>query len=512
MIQLRRLLVVALGLCASTLSAALWSGTTGDPQGWKYSDWFGWFWSPSEDAGWLYHETLGWLYAEGTDQSAIDFYAADLEWLYSGDGTYPVFYGYTLEEWYNYAYADDAGNPYWWIYDQDVFATRSTLGFLTQTNALLASAWAGNFTDQRTYFWEFWAYLTATTDGVPFFESYFTRDEIFDADGGDADNDYDTPNQHDDSVSGAGSITSLLFNEAATDFIRRNAFNYQQTFLDLSAQFTQDNTPPADRTISFPAASIGLKPLWFPILNRASAQARVLPIWDGEPQYPVTAQTPDAANPPLPTDSLLGFKRAVVVSVTGDPVPDSTTATIDWNGVADYQAEVVPLADFYYQLVTEANLAEAQAAVDDSYPTLAGELRPGDFLLLVGMHILPEAEEAGKVLATYWWHPEPDTGPYSGGRPPSVTGVFRNYVMNTIFESSQTPEYDGSPFIIFNPYLEAAEAGGAASNCFTCHSFAGLNKFPPSPDPRTEAPDDEFANSVGFDGWWSLAFETIPAE
>ncbi|WOO41296.1 hypothetical protein [Rubellicoccus peritrichatus] len=492
--------------------AALWTDSSGDPNGWKYTDWFGFFWSPDQEQGWLYHETLGWLYAAGETQADIDFYADDLKWLYSSDAEYPVFYSYAKEDWLNYTTATDPDNPYWWSYGEQVFVTRGTLGFNIDTADLLASAWAGNFNDQRQYFWEFWSYVTALGENeLPLFESYFTRDEIFSEDGGDSANDFEVPDQHDrlaDS-SGAGTITSLFFNEAATDFIRRNRYNYKSTFVELSEKFTQDGTPAEDRKISFPASSIGLKPIWFPILDELDPEYRILPVWDGDPQYPVTADTPSAENPPLPVGDLLGFKRAVVVDVTGDEVPSGTTVTISWNGDDAYVADVVSINEFYTQTITEDDLTEAKAAIARQYPKLAVKLKVGDFFLLTGMHILPEAEVAGKTVATFWWHPEPDFGPYSGQRLDSVSGVFRNFLMQTFFASGEPTEFDGSPYVIFNPYLEAADAGGTASSCTVCHSYAGLNNFPPDPDPRSRAPDDEFADSVGTDGWWSLVFEVI---
>lgn len=495
--------------------AALWSDASGDPNGWKYTDWFGFFWSPNEEAGWLYHDTLGWLYADGETQASINFYADDLDWLYSSDTEYPVFYSYSKQDWLNYTTATDPDNPYWWSYGEEVFVTRATLAFNIKTSEILTEAWAGDYNSQREYFWEFWAFVTEQDEaGSPFFNTYFTRDEIFSADGGDEANDFESPDQHDriDDPSGAGSITSLFFNEAAIDFIRRNQYNYEQTFIDLSEKFTQDGTPAADRKISFPASSIGLKPIWFPVLDQTDPSYRIVPVWDGDPQYPVTAEALDAQNPPLPTDTLLGFKRAVVIDVTGEEVPDGATVTISWNGDDSYEAEVISINEFYYDVITEADLADAVSAIQSQYPDLADKLQVGDFFLLTGMHILPEAEEAGKTVATYWWHPEPNFGPYSGERLDSVVGVFRNYLMQTFFQSGEPTEYDGTPYVMFNPYLEAADSGGVASSCVLCHSYSGLGKFPPDPDPRVHSPDDEFADSVGFDGWWSLRFETIPAD
>ncbi|WOO42124.1 hypothetical protein [Rubellicoccus peritrichatus] len=514
----------------STLSclqshAQLWSNTSGEPAGWKYSDWFGFFWSPSQESGWLYHETLGWLYAEGDSQADIEIYTTDLVWLYTNESIYPVFYSYSKDDWLNYVTADNPENPYWYSYSEEVFIARSTLAIGFATADSLSSGEDGSFDAQRSYFWQLWTFITEVdNNNVPFFETWFTRDEVFSESGIDSGANLHTArqNQYADARShGApGSITSLFFNEAAADFIRSNRYNYEQTFIDLSEQYEEENVAISDRNLSFPSSSIGLKPIWFPILNQSASTYRILPVWNGDPQYPVTDETPDATNPPLPNsdNSILGFKTAVLVDVSGDEVSDDTTETISWNGDDDYSADVVSINDFYYKVITEESLSDAYDALEDQYPDIAEELAVGDYLLLVGMHMLPHAEL--KTYSTLWWHTDPDVGRYASLRPDSVKGVFRNYIMDVTFDVGDSNEYDGTAHVIFNPYLEAYSAGGVASNCLYCHSYAAYGASVPSPAPRAEATassdgdsdSDSDSSTVGLDGWWSLEFETISAD
>ncbi|WOO42122.1 hypothetical protein [Rubellicoccus peritrichatus] len=500
--------------------AQLWSGVNGETVGWKHSDWFGSFWSPSRESGWLYHETLGWLYAEGDSQSDIEIYTTDLAWLYTNESLYPVFYSYSKDDWLNYVPATNPDTPYWYSYGEGVFVERSSVAITIQVADLAELAQDGNHDARREYFWTYWVYVTEIVDGgIPRFETWFTRDDVFSEDGVDLGANLHQPRQHQnldtDSNGTPGSITSLFFNEALTDYIRSNEFYYEQTFIDLVEEYNEEGLTGIDRALVFPESSIGLKPIWFPILNRTDTTYRIMPVWDGDPQYPVTDSTPDAVNPPLPSsdNSTLGFKTAVLVDVSGDEISDGTTETISWNGDDDYEADVVSINDFYYQIITEETLDDAYSALEDQYPDLAEELAVGDYLMLVGMHLLPEATPV--TYGTLWWHDDPDYGEYASLRPDSVTGVFANYVLDGTFltDTNDSYEYDGTGKVVFNPYLEAYKAGGVASNCVFCHVQAGYGFEDPSPAPRTGLEDafDTFNDSVGFGGWWVLVYEVISA-
>ncbi|WOO42073.1 histidine-type phosphatase [Rubellicoccus peritrichatus] len=139
----RKILLIALfgALFSLNAKAQLWSGAGGDPNGWKYVSWFGWFWSENEDAGWLYHETLEWMYASSQSQDDIFFWTNDLEWMFSGNGTYPAFYSDSLKKWFLYQTEDiSVYSVYplqWWDFDANLYISRDNLAFQVQpTNPL----------------------------------------------------------------------------------------------------------------------------------------------------------------------------------------------------------------------------------------------------------------------------------------------------------------------------------------------------------------------------------------
>src|SRR5262249_4954859 len=89
----------------------------------------------------------------------------------------------------------------------------------------------------------------------------------------------------------------------------------------------------------------------------------------------------------------------------------------------------------------------------------------------------PTKEIDDWTWSTFWWHDQPDAGPFAADRPSEVKGVWRNYLM-TIADDQVTPrEPDSSPRVAFNPWLEARFQNGILSNCMTCHHRAS---FPPA--------------------------------
>lgn len=91
------------GLLASfSVHAALWSDATDLGNSWKSLDWFGDFWSDSDEAGWIYHESLGWVYAAGETQAEIALYLSEAGWLTTGDMLYPAVYADSVDKWYIY--------------------------------------------------------------------------------------------------------------------------------------------------------------------------------------------------------------------------------------------------------------------------------------------------------------------------------------------------------------------------------------------------------------------------
>ncbi|MDY6972807.1 MAG: right-handed parallel beta-helix repeat-containing protein [Thermodesulfobacteriota bacterium] len=69
----------------------LWSGAIDLGAGWKYLEWFGYFWvygSPS----WIWHVEHGWVFSSGTTTTSISFWTPDMGWFWSSDAYYPWIY------------------------------------------------------------------------------------------------------------------------------------------------------------------------------------------------------------------------------------------------------------------------------------------------------------------------------------------------------------------------------------------------------------------------------------
>jgi hypothetical protein len=67
--------------------------------GWKYSDWFGWFNTAS--APWVYHTEQGWLSfpVAGSNPESFWYFDASLGWVWTQSEMYPVIYSLTEGRW-----------------------------------------------------------------------------------------------------------------------------------------------------------------------------------------------------------------------------------------------------------------------------------------------------------------------------------------------------------------------------------------------------------------------------
>ena len=239
----------------------------------------------------------------------------------------------------------------------------------------------------------------------------------------------------------------------------------------------------------FPRDAITLKSVWFPI---HADRLTPLPIWDGEP----------AINDGNPTRT---WRRQIVV----DPVSsydEPTSGAVAGFGFIDSRkapsddVEHVPIDAFIHRTLTTRDEVMAARRVSRD-PTLA----IGDRVILLGMHISTK-EIPDWVWATLWWHDRPDEGPYAAGRPASLAGAARNYLMDVTFSATDTK---GAPQPVMNPWLEARFPDGVHSNCLTCHRRAALGTTEYLPVTRHDTPIDDpyFADKTQTDMVWSLALE-----
>jgi hypothetical protein len=167
------------------------------------------------------------------------------------------------------------------------------------------------------------------------------------------------------------------------------------------------------------------------------------------------------------------------------------------------QARIVPLSRFFHIRLNESTAQQAFALTR----TLAN---PGDYLILVGMHVATK-EIPNWVWATFWWHDHPEAGPFAANRPDSVRDPWRNYLMNVSYDMNEPREFDGSPHVNFNPYLEAQMVGGTKSNCMTCHRLAASPLIPMSTKPGAiSVSDTRFDDKIKLGFLWSLTNRNDP--
>jgi hypothetical protein len=263
-----------------------------------------------------------------------------------------------------------------------------------------------------------------------------------------------------------------------------------------------DETAPGNRDVpAFPADAIVLKTAWWPV---AKDRVTALPVWD-----PASNPPSHAGNP------YTSWQRVVAVDPAGEPRANQTVA-IDFAGSKYPSAHRVWLFSFDHVEV-DAAMARAMMADPESKKAvliaLGRPLEAGDHLVLVAAN-LAAREIPEWIWGTFWWHDQPEQGPYAAGRPNALAAPWRNYLMQAAFDTQKPAAADGGPHVAFDPWLEGrfpdgGHGGGAASNCMACHSRASYPAVPFLPvtrGPPDLAHDPAYApDRLRTSLLWSLA-------
>jgi len=285
-------------------------------------------------------------------------------------------------------------------------------------------------------------------------------------------------------------LSKQYFNAAAFNHIKDNQLN-------IAAQRTKLNcalaaAAPEDRQIrpSFPNTAVALKTMWRVI---SANQLTALPVWDPESNSP----QPDGNDPGSNILPAGRWSRFVAVNPNLKQYVGKEYADVPTRDGLIHEARIVPLSSFYSKLI-DANTMGVAADI-------SGEnAQPGDYLILVGMHITTK-EIPNWLWATFWWHDRPNRGPFAAQRPSTIRGVWRNYLMNIAYDMNEPREPDGGPHIVFNPYLEAVQEGGATSNCMSCHIQATSPRLAPTPIRGVVSIGDSmFKNRIRLDFLFSI--------
>ena len=352
----------------------------------------------------------------------------------------------------------------------------------------------------RDHSWQVFAGLTQKTrpnepDSEAIWETWYHGDEVFSA-GAAPQNvrvlrrDLITPRQFAQpgaampQAVGESVLAGTLFNQEMKDHTRSNKLQMKATLKVINDGWTA-TTPIKDRKVpDYPRMAMSLKLVWMLVSKDGMTP---LPIWDELPRMDVY--------PALPEEK---WARKIAVDPSREVIPPGET--VDIPGFPN--SRVVPINAFYH------------FKFDASFAATVGA-EEGDFAVLVAMHYTTK-EIPNWVWATFWWHDQPNLGPYAEGRldASKIGGAWRNYLMDVAYDMNQPQEIDATPDAVFNPWVEARFSNGVNSNCMTCHQLAVWSKTAPNflpflPITRGTATDDDprFKETTKVDFLWSLLFE-----
>ncbi len=275
-------------------------------------------------------------------------------------------------------------------------------------------------------------------------------------------------------------------------------------FCDLKMKIERDAPQIADQQMpAFPGDAVAVKTAWWPV---SAHGLTALPVWDPESNSP-------QPNGNSPTNELMPqgvWPRWVAVDPSNQAFPSKQYWPVKDSLHRWHEARVVPLSSFFsLKIQTTAQLAQVKTALGSNlFPGDLPTVEVGDYVVLVGLHFTTK-EIPDWVWGTFWWHDEPEIGPYARQRPSLVLSPWKNYLMNASYGMVEPPN------IVFNPYLEAPLAGGMTSNCMSCHRRAvwPASKSDKSVTARGEvSPGDAtlFANKLKLDFLWTLANVAVP--
>ncbi len=359
---------------------------------------------------------------------------------------------------------------------------------------------AGNVSAQRAHVWNVFAGMTQPTpdNQHAIFETWYADAEAFDTSATPQavgprrivkrfsvpQQFVGVPGQPEAQAAGDAVLSEVMFNFPNFNHIRTKKLNSASELGNLQQTGQPDPEIPNDRTVpAFPAEAISLKTIWWPVTKDRPTP---MPIWD-----PETAPANTSRNP------YTSWGRIIAIDPTRTNIPPNETMTINFLGTPRPNSHVVGLDKFHAVVLDAQTVANAMSNVrlQQFVQRVFGPDRPlqeGDLVVFAGTHLTTK-EIDDWIWATFWWHDRPDAGPFAAGRPDTVKGVWRNYLMSASYDLNLPLESDGRPHITFNPWLEAGFPSGIVSNCMNCHHRAAgpnpgfLPIFRGNPDPNDPA-------------------------
>lgn len=241
-------------------------------------------------------------------------------------------------------------------------------------------------------------------------------------------------------------VTQVFYNCAMYRHIRDNRYHLAPTLRNLNEGW--GTRPIANREITdFPNNSVMVK-VAYQIVARD--RPTVLGYWSG----PSESTTPATPGPTTWTSRM-------VVQPPGGAASGGRPAGLP----------IVPISRFYHRQLTAA---EAQALAGELG---TGQVRAGDYLILVAMHVATR-EVPNWTWQSFWWSFHPPRN----ARDTQVQAPFTNYAFDVGYSfNAPAGNLSGLPRRLYNPYLEAefgeeafSKPGqrGIESNCMSCHRAA----------------------------------------
>lgn len=258
-------------------------------------------------------------------------------------------------------------------------------------------------------------------------------------------------------------VAGVIYNQPAFNHIRQNML--------YKAEVLQTKLPavgqPAEQIPDFPAESIVLKPMMWPVKGDGYT---ALPVWTQNHFWPPTFDIYSGYEVQYDTVGIPKWSRAVAVTSRSNPVhgeqdveflvrdvykPDNSGKRELWGPNKFKNAKVVSIDDFYHVTYSKSQLESMdpcdRAIIDQSAIWSYGrQFREGDSLILIAMHIMTK-EQPVWTFQTVWWSDRPEVpesdyeNRFAVGRPAEllnrkdIKGPWNHYLMANTFGSVQLP-------------------------------------------------------------------------
>jgi hypothetical protein len=300
-------------------------------------------------------------------------------------------------------------------------------------------------------------------------------------------------------------VAGVIYNDAAFNNILKQ---YLYNAVVLNGKLPPSKTSPPNAIPQFPAASIALKPMFWPVKKGGYT---VLPVWDWDANKPGS----DSDNKYAGYEVQSMWRRAVAVTDLAKPTPPPTIqylygvydsdgknqiGPITYNNTTQISPpafQVVSVKDFYHRQLNQTELNQLSAcdrAILDAsaYWAYGRAFQPGDYIVLIAMHIMTK-EQQDWTFQSLWYHPDADKDDkcrYCQSRPTNVADkTFRHYLLTSTYGTTQqkgNKNYYAPPNtlpnaevwpVAYNPYIELAASHPITTNCMNCHHRAAWPPF-----------------------------------